>query len=321
MRAIFVNYRHNDSEGESGRLFDDLVEQFGEHSVFMDVAAIQVGRDFRKAIDESVAGCGVLLAVIGMRWLDERHETGVRRLEDPNDFVRMEIASALKREIPLIPVLVRGAKMPRPDQLPEDIRDLAYRNAVELTHARWKSDIKLLIRSLRSLLGDSRDIVATRGVQASSPESGFHDRSKIWGLADLGPGTRDSAGRPSEASAQLSGAQNERALGMTAGAGHSDMHQTPAASRPPILPPGIASSSAPAVTKSVTDCGCSANLGPEVLASITLELAHYIGPIAEVIVRRAAKRCETVAALRRMVAEEIDSSAERTKFLDACRGS
>ena len=84
----------------------------------MDVAAIGVGRDFRRAIDESVASCGVLLALIGPAWLDERNENGERRLDDPGDFVRVETASALKRDIPVIPVLVRGAKMPRRDQLP-----------------------------------------------------------------------------------------------------------------------------------------------------------------------------------------------------------
>jgi len=135
MRAIFISYRRDDSEGEAGRLFDDLVTQFGEDAVFMDVTAITPGRDFRKAIDESVATCGVLLAII-----------------DPADFVRLETASALKRDIPVVPVLIRGAKMPRPEQLPDELKDLAYRNGVELTHARWASDVQLLIRALRPLV-------------------------------------------------------------------------------------------------------------------------------------------------------------------------
>jgi TIR domain len=90
MRAIFISYRRDDAEGEAGRLFDDLVARFGEASVFMDVAAIQKGRDFRKAIDESIATCGVLLAVIGTKWVDAKNENGDRRLEDPFDFVRLE---------------------------------------------------------------------------------------------------------------------------------------------------------------------------------------------------------------------------------------
>jgi len=115
----------------------------------MDVAAIEVGRDFRKAIDDSVATCGVLLAIIGKEWIDAKNEAGQRRLEDPSDFVRLETASALKRDIPVIPVLVHGARMPRADQLPDDLKELAYRNGVELTHARWNSDVQLLIKALR----------------------------------------------------------------------------------------------------------------------------------------------------------------------------
>ena len=135
MRAIFISYRRDDSEGEAGRLFDDLVGYFGKDSIFMDVITVTRGRDFRKVIDESVSTCGVLLAIIGKNWLDARDATGQRRLDNPNDYVRFETAAALKRDIPVIPVLVRGAKMPQPEQLPEDLKDLVYRNGVELTHA------------------------------------------------------------------------------------------------------------------------------------------------------------------------------------------
>jgi len=152
MAKIFISYRRDDSEGEAGRLFDELVEHFGEASVFMDVAAIQAGRDFRKAIDESVATCGVLLSVIGRTWLDIKNEAGQRRLDDPMDFVRLETAHALKRDIPVIPVLVHGAKMPAPDQLPDDLRDLHFRNCCELSHARWSSDVQVLIKALGAFM-------------------------------------------------------------------------------------------------------------------------------------------------------------------------
>ena len=153
MRAIFISYRRNDTEGEAGRLFDDLVSEFGENSVFMDVTAIEAGRDFRKAIDESISTCGVLLAIIGKNWVDAKDDSGHRRLDDATDFVRLETAAALRRDIPVIPVIVRGATMPHPEQLPEDVRDLAYRNCAELTHARWTSDVQLLIGTLRRQLG------------------------------------------------------------------------------------------------------------------------------------------------------------------------
>src|ERR1700733_1768256 len=89
VRSVFVSYRRKDSEGESGRLFDDLTSHFGSASVFMDVSAIEPGRDFRKAIDQTVTTCSVLLAIIGQEWLELKDPAGRRRLEDPNDFVRL----------------------------------------------------------------------------------------------------------------------------------------------------------------------------------------------------------------------------------------
>lgn len=148
MRAIFISYRREDAEGQAGRLFDDLTKHFGENAVFMDVAGIAAGRDFRRVIEEHVASCGVLLAMIGKDWIDAKDESGRRRLEDPADFVRLETASALKRDIPVIPVLVQGARMPRKEQLPEDLAEFAFRNGVELTHARWDSDVQVLIKAL-----------------------------------------------------------------------------------------------------------------------------------------------------------------------------
>ena len=117
MRAIFISYRRDDAEGHAGRLFEDLVLRFGAASVFMDVAGIEPGRDFRKVIEQQVASCGVLLAVIGKSWLTSSASDaqGRRRLDDPHDFVRLETATALRRDIPVIPVLVHGAQMPRPE--------------------------------------------------------------------------------------------------------------------------------------------------------------------------------------------------------------
>jgi hypothetical protein len=148
MRAIFISYRRDDAEGQAGRLFDDLVKYFGPSAVFMDVTGIEPGRDFRRVIDEHVASCGVLLALIGKDWLDAKDQSGARRLDDPTDFVRLETASALKRDIPVVPVLVQGAKMPRAEQLPDVLKELAYRNGVELTHARWDSDVDVLAKQL-----------------------------------------------------------------------------------------------------------------------------------------------------------------------------
>jgi hypothetical protein len=173
-RAIFISYRRDDTEGEAGRLFDDLVRAYGDNSVFMDVAGINPGIDFRKAIDDNVATCGVLLAMIGPTWADIRNSSGARRLDDPNDFVRLEIASALARDVAVIPVLVHSAKMPTPDQLPENLKNFAFHNSVEITHARWNSDVELLTKALAKYVAssastDTEPIHATLPVQLPAP--------------------------------------------------------------------------------------------------------------------------------------------------------
>jgi hypothetical protein len=175
-RAIFISYRRDDTEGEAGRLFDDLIRAFGENSVFMDVAGINPGIDFRKAIDDNVASCGVLLAMIGPTWATITNSSGERRLDDANDFVRLEIGSALARDIAVIPVLVHDAKMPRPDQLPENLKNLAYRNSVEITHARWNSDVQLLTQALSQYVTatsstDREPVHATVSVQLPPPHA------------------------------------------------------------------------------------------------------------------------------------------------------
>jgi hypothetical protein len=173
MRAIFISYRRDDSEGQAGRLYDDLSRRFGDSSVFMDVAAIEPGLDFRKVIDHNVASCGVLLAVIGPGWLDAKDETGQRRLDNPTDFVRLETASALKRDIPVVPVLVHGARMPKAEQLPADLGELAYRNGLELTHARWDSDVEVLVKALQRHVKDEAAEAAQGSSKASAaPRSG-----------------------------------------------------------------------------------------------------------------------------------------------------
>ena len=173
-RAIFISYRRDDTEGEAGRLFDDLVAAFHEDSVFMDVSGINPGVDFRQAIDENVASCGVLLAIIGPAWCSIKNDAGGRRIDDPNDFVRLEIASALSRKIAVIPVLVHEAKMPRPEDLPDNLKELAFRNSVEITHARWNSDVKLLTQALGryvapEAVSDTKPVHATVAVQLPPP--------------------------------------------------------------------------------------------------------------------------------------------------------
>jgi len=115
----------------------------------MDVDAIEPGLDFVKVLDEQVSGCDVLLALIGPNWVDAKNEKGVRRLDDPKDFVRMEIASALKRDIRVIPILIDGAPMPREEELPEPLQPLARRNAVQVSHVRFGADTQGLVDVLQ----------------------------------------------------------------------------------------------------------------------------------------------------------------------------
>lgn len=132
MPRIFMSYRRSDSISESGRIHDHLEREFGGDNVFKDVDDIEPGHDFRKVLDEEVAKCDVLLAIIGPDWVRAADNSGNRRLNDPNDFVRIEIESGLKREdgVLVVPVLIKNAPMPVASELPESIRDLVYRNAV-----------------------------------------------------------------------------------------------------------------------------------------------------------------------------------------------
>lgn len=148
MSTVFVSYRRGDSEGQARALKNDLVELIGKTSVFMDVDNIAPGQDFRHVLHERLESCDLLLALIGPGWLDAKDGEGNRRLENATDLVRLEIAAALKRNIPVIPVLLQGVQVPSPERLPEDIRELAYRHAFGLGHSTWESDVREMVRRL-----------------------------------------------------------------------------------------------------------------------------------------------------------------------------
>jgi hypothetical protein len=152
MAGVFINYRRDDAPGVAGRLFDHLAKSFARHDLFMDVDAIKPGLDFVKQLDVQVSQCDVLLALIGPHWLDAKDEKGVRRLNGDKDYVRIEIASALKRDIPVIPVLVHGAVMPAEDDLPEDLKPLTRRHALELRHTRFNADADAIGSALKDCL-------------------------------------------------------------------------------------------------------------------------------------------------------------------------
>jgi len=157
MDGIFMSYRRDDSAGYAGRLYDRLSAHFGSDKVFMDVAGIELGTDFVTAIEQAVGSCKVLIVVIGDEWLSTTDASGRRRLDDPHDFVRLETSVALEREIRVVPVLVGGALMPRGEELPAELKSLARRQAIEISHKQWEASTQTLIRALNIMLGTSAD--------------------------------------------------------------------------------------------------------------------------------------------------------------------
>jgi hypothetical protein len=162
---IFINYRRGDDAGHTGRLFDRLQDVFPPEQLFLDVDNIAPGLDFVRVLNERVAECDIVLAVIGKGWLDSRDAAGNRRLEDTGDFVRIEITSALNQGKRVIPVLVGDAQMPHPEDLPEALRPLTRRNAVRLTHERFRADTQGLIKAIQQGLSE---IDAQRKVEAEA---------------------------------------------------------------------------------------------------------------------------------------------------------
>jgi TIR domain-containing protein len=151
---IFINYRRGDDPQAAGRLFDRLQDIFEPQQLFLDVDNIAPGLDFMRVLDERVAECDVVLAVIGKGWIDARDAAGARRLDDPDDFVRIEITSALNQGKRVIPVLIGDTPMPHQEQLPEALRPLARRNAVRLTHERFRADTQGLVKALEQALAE-----------------------------------------------------------------------------------------------------------------------------------------------------------------------
>ena len=178
---IFISYRRDDAPGSTGRLYDRLAETFTTDNVFIDVDAILPGVDFVQALDNALKDCDVLLAIIGKNWLEARGSDGQRRLEDPEDFVRIEIATALGHDIRVIPVLVDGAEIPSATDLPDMLQPLTRRHAVELSHRRFAADTDLLVRALaqptgdtdasRSAVGLETPVTPTPPETATAPES------------------------------------------------------------------------------------------------------------------------------------------------------
>ncbi len=150
-KNIFISYRVSDTAGETGRLVDTLKQYFSDEQIFVDIEKIEPGVDFTVAISRSLELCDVLLAIIGPNWQGLNTTTNKSRIFNDDDWVRIEISTALKRNIRVVPVLVDGGTLPSEDQLPDDLKPLVRRQAYEISNKRWKYDTEQLIRFLIKL--------------------------------------------------------------------------------------------------------------------------------------------------------------------------
>jgi hypothetical protein len=153
-RKVFISYRRDDAAGFSHAVHDRLVEHLPNARVFMDVHGIESGADFVKKLEGALDQCGVLLVLIGKRWAGS-NETGAPRLHNARDWVRIEVQTALRRGIKVIPVLLDGATMPTEASLPEELRPLVRLQAVDLRTSRLDADVWDLVGAVMRTLGET----------------------------------------------------------------------------------------------------------------------------------------------------------------------
>jgi hypothetical protein len=192
---IFLSYRREDSSAWAGRLSDRLSGHFPSNKIFMDVDAIEPGVDFVEAIEESVGSSEVLIAIIGKRWLISSDEGGGRRIDNPEDSVRLEIATALKRNIRVIPVLVDGAVMPHSKDLPNDLQLLRRRNALEVSHARFNADLGRLIAALERVFEKVVNAQPERREESPPPKTTREEAEAAFARGNASYNQKDLWGR------------------------------------------------------------------------------------------------------------------------------
>jgi TIR domain len=167
---IFISYRHADSAAYAGRLYDRLKDRYGHEQIFRDLE-MDVGIDFVERLDDTVGSCVAMVVVIGPGWLDARDDAGNRRLDDPDDYVRVEVSGALRRSIRVIPVLVGDAKMPGRNDLPDALRALARRNALQLSDSRWDYDVGRLMDAVNKVLQEREEQLAAQAPPRDEPSN------------------------------------------------------------------------------------------------------------------------------------------------------
>ncbi len=186
MSAVFISYRRQAALVHARALFERLSREFGPSRVFIDLDGIEIGMDFVSLIDEQLEGCHVMLALIDPGWADARDRKGERRLDQTGDFVRLEIATALRRGIPVAPILLDGAEMPDAGTLPEDLQGLARRHAMELDFRRFDAEVTRLVTMIRRILEPVGSPTALPST-ATLPAAAVHGAAPVTPLASRPP--------------------------------------------------------------------------------------------------------------------------------------
>ena len=176
-RGVFLSYRREDAAPYARLLQFQLRDRFPDTQVFMDLDSIEAGLDFAEVIREAVDSCAVLILLMGRQWITLADEEGHRRLDNPDDFVRFEVQTALELGVRVIPVLVDGAKPPRQDQLPPKLRKLARLNALELSYGRYEYDADRLLKLIQRVLDEA--FRTTAQDQPSSTPAPVLDQSPL----------------------------------------------------------------------------------------------------------------------------------------------
>lgn len=235
---IFLSYRRGDTAGHVGRLHDELVRTFGAHRVFMDIDGLKPGDDFILVLRQRLGESLVVLVAIGPRWMG-RNDDGTRRIDDPNDFVRLEVGTALADpKTRVIPVLCEGAGIPSEASLPPDMQALSRRNAFELSDTRWHHDVTSLFGAVRSLVP-----VAGRGKQLLRRVGrvvgviALLAAAVAWGFQALR--TQFAKISTSEQSAALSARDRRGASSPPTRRAGTAQSRMPAAPAPRLVPPRI----------------------------------------------------------------------------------
>jgi TIR domain len=186
-KQIFICYRRADSAWVAERIYDRLIQKFGEDAVFKDVDSIPLGVNFKQHIDSVIKQCNVVIAVIGKNWVGETTERGERSIDNPRDYIRIEIESALERDIPIIPLIVQNASIPSDEDLPPSLKELSYRSGMSISNdPHFHTDMDRLIRSLefyligssqteaQGVIGETDSEEVVQSEEAKKRETGFN---------------------------------------------------------------------------------------------------------------------------------------------------